>query len=816
MGNNYVTKLNTDDITYDIYDKRIDPTISSEQENKQLVVNSEGQIVADDLAIKDVVFGETSVVSADKVATIPTAKTIWDSAENNTLDGSKLTGTSTINIEGNAKTATEANSAKSADKVINSLSFGSKNYDGSISQTITAEDLGLSKALKLCGVVETEADLEKIENPSIGDMYICSEDNSEYAYLNNKWEKLGPVIDYSIFATKVTDSVENNIVTLDSDGNIKDSTYNLSQFIQDPQNKEKDYYLSWDGTEWVASKLPPTLKLDKIYIDTLPSKLDYLPEETFDSAGMVIKADYYNGDDPSKLITGLTVTGYSFEPSGALPEHTNKVTIIFMENGIEKTCDVQITVEREAIPIPVLTSSLVYNKEEQQPVFLNYPSDKIQTPTGILKAINAGDYEITFEPKIQYKWEGSAYDVSPKTFNWSIAKANSIIELDSYQMQLGQQYEGNEEFGNYHKEEKLTGAFNLKSAIGDGAITCTLNPSNICTAVVNSDSITITTIRQESDEKYVIQATISIAETENYKSAEALASIAVQFVPSLNESSWEFISKIASANAANLFWQTGDVKLFNLTGSVGDFLSLDNEQLGAFVLDFNKDTNNITNSSKTITFQLFKKSLNEGTKSYCLVDTKYSDGGTVYTDNLPKFSMNFTTTSNTGGWKDTDIRYRILGSTNAKGADPDNYDIVSNPVSNSLMAILPTDLRKQMVPVIKYTDNIGYKSSQQSLSDISSTVDYLPLLGSFEIYAEVNNGNKYEKEKQEQYSYYKANDKTKYKHSNVEAWAAYFLRSPSMTSQDTFCGVGEKGEPSTLQYNRSAGLAPIFVLGGEQ
>lgn len=815
MGNNYVTKLNTDDTTYDIYDKRIDPTISSEQENKQLVVNSEGLIVADDLAIKDVVFGESSVVSTDKVAIIPIAKTIWDSAENNTLDGSKLTGTANIDIEGNAKTATEANSAKSADKVVNNLSFGTKNYDGSSSQTITAEDLGLSKVLKLCGIVETEADLEKIENPSIGDMYICSEDNSEYAYLNDKWEKLGPVIDYSIFATKVIDGVENNIVTLSSEGNIKDSTYNLSQFIQDPENKEKDYYLSWNGTEWVASKLPPTLKLDKIYIDTLPSKLDYLPEETFDPAGMIIKADYYNGDDPSKLITGLTVTGYTFEPSGALPEHTNKVTVIFMENGIEKSCDVEITVEREAIPIPVLTSSLVYNKEEQEPTFLNYPSDKIQTPTGTLKAINAGDYEITLEPKIQYKWEGSDYDISPKTFNWSIAKANSIIVLDSYQMQLGQQYEGNEEYGNYHKEEKLTDAFNFKSAIGDGAITCTLNPSNICTAVVNSDNITVTTTRQESDEKYVVQATISIAETENYKSAEALASIAVQFVPSLNDSSWEFISKIASDNAGQLFWQTGDVKLFNLTGSVGDYLSLDNEQLGAFILDFNKDTNNNTSSSKTITFQLFKKSLNEGSKTYCLVDRKY-DNTATYTDSYPKFSMNFTTTSNTGGWKDTDVRYSILGSTNVKGSDPDNYDIVNNPVSNSLIAILPSDLREQLVPTIRYTDNIGYKSGEQSMSDISATIDYLPLLGQFEIYTSVNNGNKYEQEKQTHYSYYTANDKTKYKHSDVETWAAYFLRSPSMTSQDTFCGVGEKGEPSTLQYNRSAGLAPIFVLGGKQ
>lgn len=818
MGNNYVTKLNTDDITYDIYDKRIDPTISSEQENKQLVINSEGLIVADDLAIKDVVFGNTSVVSEEKIATIPTAKAIWDSAENQTLDGSRLTGTATINIEGNAKTATEAESAKSADKVINTLSFGTKNYDGSVSQTITAEDLGLSKALKLCGIVESEADLEKIENPSIGDMYICSADNSEYAYLNNKWEKLGPLVDYSIFATKVSTGKENNIVTLDSEGNIKDSTHNLSQFIQDPQNKEKDYYLSWNGGQWVATKLPPTLKLDKIYVDTLPTKLKYLPEESFDTAGMVIKADYYNGDDPSKLITGLIVTGYSVSPSGALPEHTNKVTVIFMENGIEKSCDVEITVEREAIPIPTVTSNLVYNTESQEPTFLNYPTDKIKEPVGVLKATDAGHYEVIFEPTVQYKWEGSEYDISPKTITWSIAKADSIVDLDKYTIQLGQQYEGNEEYGHYHAEEKLSDAFNLTTILGDGEITCTLQPANICTAIVSESTINISTTRQEVDDKFIVEATIKIAETKNYNSAQVTASIVIQFVPSLNNSSWEFISKIASANAGSLFWQTGDTKLFNITGSVGNFLKLDNEQLGACIIGMGHDINNNTQSKNTITFQLFKKALNEGQKAYCLVDTMYSDT-TTYTDPYPKFAMNFTTTSNEGGWKNTDMRYSILGSTNIKNSDPDNYDIINNPVANSLMSVLPIELRQQIVPTVKYTDNIGYKTNEQSLSDISATIDYLPLLGEFEIFIEANNANMYEKGegRQEQYKYYNLkNSIVKYKHNDVETVGAYFLRSPSMTSTETFCGVGIDiaGKPSTLQYNRSGGLAPIFVVGG--
>ena len=68
------------------------------------------------------------------------------------------------------------------------------------------------------------------------------------------------------------------------------------------------------------------IKLESISITTPPDNITYLPGEVFDPAGMVVTASYSNG-------ATLTATGWTYSPSGALPEGTSEVEIIYTRPG---------------------------------------------------------------------------------------------------------------------------------------------------------------------------------------------------------------------------------------------------------------------------------------------------------------------------------------------------------------------------------------------------------------------------------------------------------------------------------------------------
>lgn len=74
-------------------------------------------------------------------------------------------------------------------------------------------------------------------------------------------------------------------------------------------------------------------ELQSIVIDTQPSKVNYVEGESFDPAGMVVKA-IYNIGDPA------VITNYTYSPDGALELSDDKVVVSY--NG--KTAPVDITV----------------------------------------------------------------------------------------------------------------------------------------------------------------------------------------------------------------------------------------------------------------------------------------------------------------------------------------------------------------------------------------------------------------------------------------------------------------------------------------
>lgn len=285
----------------------------------------------------------------------------------------------------------------------------------------------------------------------------------------------------------------------------------------------------------------------------------------------------------------------------------------------------------------------------------------------------------------------------------------------------------------------------------------------------------------------------------------------------LEENEWSVISEVAQAGEGGNYWSVGDTKSVLLSGTCGT-LSL-NTTLYVYIIGINhRDVYGIT-------FQGFKTAASSGV-DVCLVNNYNSPD---HTGSRAYFNMNHWGGSsspyntNYGGWKGCDLRYDILGSTNTApsgyGSTPTTSRVgynagsatVTSPKANTLMSCLPSDLRAVMRPMTIYTDNKGNSSSTSA--NVTTSVDYLPLLAEFEIFGKRTYANTYEKNNQTQYAYYSAgNSKVKRRHSSTGTAATWWGRSPSYDSAYIFCYVTTSGGASFNNSRLSYGLAPAFMV----
>lgn len=303
--------------------------------------------------------------------------------------------------------------------------------------------------------------------------------------------------------------------------------------------------------------------------------------------------------------------------------------------------------------------------------------------------------------------------------------------------------------------------------------------------------------------------TVSVTEVKQYE-------VDVFYVSATLESnSWADISKIARKGIGANYWSVGDTKTVALSGTVG---TLDvTGSYKVFILGFNH--NGVTG----ITFQGFKST---GGTDVCLCDSYYAQyqkyDGTKYFQHNHWGPSNYG--KNYGGWKGSELRYDILGSTNnpptGYGSANSNtgrtgYDAgpttPTSPVANTLMAALPSALRAVMQPMTVYTDNVG--NSSNVADHVTASVDYLPLLAEFEIFGARTYANEYEQNYQAQYDYYKnGNSKVKYKHAETSTAATWWGRSPYASNGHSFCRVNTSGAANSSYASTSLGLAPVFML----
>ena len=267
----------------------------------------------------------------------------------------------------------------------------------------------------------------------------------------------------------------------------------------------------------------------------------------------------------------------------------------------------------------------------------------------------------------------------------------------------------------------------------------------------------------------------------------------------LNDNDWATISAISGAGLANSYWSVGDCKATNLKGTVAS-LSL-NTTIYCYILDFGHDKSSANGAKDGITFGTFKTAISYGIDIALCTSNYGNDGGGFYIN---------TSATNSGGWKNSDMRYNSLGSTNTQNGDA-TATTATSPKANTLMSCLSSDLRAVMRPMYIYTDNTG--GGSDTASYVTGTLDYLPLLAEYEVYGTRTHANSVEQNNQTQYAYYKnGNSKVKYNHSDISFVASWWLRSPYCNNSDFFCLVNSDGNVSATYAILSFGGAPMFKV----
>ena len=241
------------------------------------------------------------------------------------------------------------------------------------------------------------------------------------------------------------------------------------------------------------------IKLESIAITTPPDNITYLPGEVFDPAGMVVTASYSNG-------ATLTATGWTYFPSGALPEGTSEVEIIYTEAGVTETAVQAITVERGTISVPTVSGSLTYNGQAQNPTLTGYDADKMVL-SGDTSGTNAGSYTVVVTPTEQYKWADGSTEA--KNIQWSIAKATPSITFDPESVSL---------------DTSTTSQAVAVTYTGDGTLSAQSDNSGVATTSLEGTTLTVTGVETGNT---AIQ--VSASEGTNYTAASASLSVAVQF-----------------------------------------------------------------------------------------------------------------------------------------------------------------------------------------------------------------------------------------------------------------------------------------------
>lgn len=536
---------------------------------------------------------------------------------------------------------------------------------------------------------------------------------------------------------------------------------------------------------------------------------------TWASTKVVYKTGSYptSPDDGTLAINSTTRNAYStsaYTISGLTNGTTYYIALfpISTDGAITTDATNRITGVPNLIKIttvPSQSGTLTYTGSAQSPSWSNYNTTQL-TLGGTTSGTNASSYNATFTPKSGYCWSDGS--TTAKTVAWTIGKAAGTLTLSKSSVTLN--------------STTLTDTVTVLRA-GDGAVTATSDNTDVATVSVSGTSVggttfTIITISHVNKTTGTANITVKVAAGTNHTAPSGKTiTVTAQFVSTvLDDNDWATISDVAAAGTGANYWEVGDCKGITVDGTVGT-LAISGTYY-VYILGFaHNDTAN------TIDFGTFKTAAIDGI-DVCLIDSRY---GSVSSDGSIYFNLNHWSSSsssyntNYGGWKGCDARYDILGSTDTAPSgygstattSRTGYDAsttcATNPVANTLMAALPSDLRAVMKPMTVYTDNTG--AATNTAACVTTSVDYLPLLAEYEIFGTSSHANTYEQEYQSQYTYYaNGNSKVKYRHNETSSTARWWERSPNYDNSHDFCLVNTSGIAYHNHSRVSYGLSPAF------
>ena len=333
-------------------------------------------------------------------------------------------------------------------------------------------------------------------------------------------------------------------------------------------------------------------RLTKIEITAQPTKKVYEYGDSFQSAGMVVKATYSDG-------ATANVTGYSCSPATLNTVGTQTITVSYTERNVTKTATTSVTVNRKTIStVPSQSGSLTYNGGSQSPTWNNYNTAQL-TIGGTTTGTNAGSYTATFTPKSNYRWSDGS--TTPKSVSWSIGKAAGSLSISPASMTLD----------TTTKSKTIT-----VTRSGDGTISAVSNNTAAATVSVSGNTVTVTGKANGS-----ATITISVAAGTNYTApANKTCAVTVSFLKdNFADNDWASIIAACHSGSVPSTWVVGNSKTMTINGA----------SYQVDIIGKNHDTY-ASGGKAPLTFQLHD----------CYGETK---------------NMNSSNT-NSGGWKNSEMR----------------------------------------------------------------------------------------------------------------------------------------------------------------
>ncbi len=281
-------------------------------------------------------------------------------------------------------------------------------------------------------------------------------------------------------------------------------------------------------------------RLESIAITTQPTKTTYEYGDSFQSAGMVVKATYSDGATAS-------VTGYSCSPTTLNTVGTQTITVSYTENGVTKTATTSVTVNRKTISaVPSQSGTLTYTGSSQSPTWSNYSTTQL-TIGGTTSGTNAGSYTATFTPKSNYRWADGT--TTAKSVSWSIGKAAGSLSISPTSMTLD----------TTTKSKTIT-----VTRSGDGTISAVSSNTAAATVSVSGNTVTVTGKANGS-----ATITISVAEGTNHTApANKTCAVTVSFLKdNFADNDWASIIAACHSGSVPSSWVVGNSKTMTINGT---------------------------------------------------------------------------------------------------------------------------------------------------------------------------------------------------------------------------------------------------------